>query len=315
VTGGNRNGRRATTGVAMAMAAMALLGLLAGTAAAASTGGAFTPGATPTPKGSAPGTPSTAPLAGAVTIASAVTSPRKSFYFGFRYPRLSFTIASDQPQNDLQVDVLNEAGEVVRTFFRNDVAPAVATNIRWDGTAAEGRPARNGHYSFRVAVQGAAVAARPATASTAATFAFDFYGYAFPILGDHEYGMSAGRFGAGRSGHTHQGQDVMAECGVPLVAARGGRVQYSGYEGAAGNYIVIDGKGSSYDFMYAHLAEPSPLLTGETVRTGQPIGIVGTTGSSTACHLHFEMWAAPGWYEGGGPFDPLLYLQRWDAYS
>ena len=105
----------------------------------------------------------------------------------------------------------------------------------------------------------------------------------------------------------------MAACGTPLVAARGGTVQYSGYQGAAGNYIVIDGKGTAYDFMYAHLAEPSPLQTGEPVRTGQPIGIVGDTGDATACHLHFEIWGAPGWYEGGSPFDPLPYLEKWDA--
>ena len=93
----------------------------------------------------------------------------------------------------------------------------------------------------------------------------------------------------------------MAACGTPLVAARGGIVQYAGYEANAGNYVVIDGKGTPNDFMYAHLAEPSPLQTGDTVRTGQPIGIVGDTGDATACHLHFEMWGAPGWYEGGSP--------------
>ncbi len=102
----------------------------------------------------------------------------------------------------------------------------------------------------------------------------------------------------------------MAECGTPLVAARGGVVQYAEYEANAGNYVVIDGKGTPNDFMYAHLAEPSPLQAGDTVRTGQPIGIVGDTGDATACHLHFEMWGAPGWYEGGCPFDPLPYLEE-----
>jgi Peptidase family M23/FlgD Ig-like domain len=315
VTRSNRIRRRLFASQALAAAALGLMLCLPGSAAAAGTGGALTPGATPTKAGSPTGTPSIAPVSGNVTIAAATTTPRKSYYFGFRYPRLSFTIASDQPQNDLQVNVLDEAGLVVRSFYRNDVAPNVATAIRWDGTTAEGKPARNGHYSFSVVPQGAAVAARLATPSTAATLAFDFYGFAFPILGDHEFGMSAGRFGAGRSGHTHQGQDVMAACGTPLVAARGGTVQYSGYEGNAGNYIVIDGKGSSYDFMYAHLAEPSSLLTGESVRTSQPIGIVGDTGDASGCHLHFEMWAAPGWYEGGSPLDPLLYLQKWDKYS
>jgi murein DD-endopeptidase MepM/ murein hydrolase activator NlpD len=315
VTRSNRNRRHRFAGQALAIAALVLLICCVGSAPASTTGGALLPGATPTKAGSPTGTPSTAPVSGSVTIAAATTTPRKSYYFGFRYPRLSFTIASDQPQNDLQINVLDEAGLVVRSFYRNDVAPNAATAVRWDGTTAEGKPARNGHYSFSVVPQGAAVAARLATPSTAATLAFDFYGFAFPILGAHEFGMSAGRFGAGRSGHTHQGQDVMAACGLPLVAARGGTVQYSGYQGAAGNYIVIDGKGSSYDFMYAHLAEPSPLLTGESVRTGQPIGVVGDTGDASGCHLHFEIWAAPGWYEGGSPLDPLLYLQKWDKYS
>ncbi len=107
----------------------------------------------------------------------------------------------------------------------------------------------------------------------------------------------------------------MASCGQTEVAARGGKVQYAGYEANAGNYLVIDGKGTGFDFMYAHLAQPSPLKTGASVRTGQPIGIVGETGDATACHLHFEIWTAPGWYEGGSPIDPLPYLQKWDRYS
>lgn len=299
-----------------ALAAILLLTCLAGGAAAAGTGGAGTPSSAPTAKGSPSGAPSSAPSAGALTLLAAETTPRKSFYFGYRYPRLSYTIGSSQPQNDLQIEVVNSVGEVVKTFYREDVAPDVENKVRWDGTTNEGKPARNGRYSFRIAPQGpTAPAARKATTSTTLSLAFAFYGYAFPILGAHEYGMSAGRFGAGRSGHTHQGQDVMAACGTPLVAARGGIVQYSGYQGAAGNYVVIDGRGTGYDFMYAHLAEPSPLATGDTVRTGQPIGIVGDTGDAQGCHLHFEMWEQPGWYEGGSPFDPLPYLEKWDAYS
>ncbi len=297
-------------------AVLLLLTCFAGVASATSTGGAGTPGAAPTAKGSPSGTPSSAPSAGTLTIVAAETAPRKSFYFGYRYPRLNYTIGSSQPANDLQIDVVNTAGEVVKTFYREDVAPDVENKVRWDGTTNEGKPARNGRYSFRISPQTpTAPAARKASASTTLSLGFAFYGYAFPILGAHEYGMSAGRFGAGRTGHTHQGQDVMAACGTPLVAARGGIVQYAGYQGAAGNYVVIDGRGTGYDFMYAHLAEPSPLHTGETVRTGQPIGIVGETGDAQGCHLHFEMWGPPGWYEGGSPFDPLPYLEKWDAYS
>ena len=309
-----RPGQAIRIGVA---AAILLLTCFASTAAGATpTGGAATPGAAPTAKGSPAGAPSTAPSAGAVTLVAATTSPRKSFYFGYRYPRLSYTIGSNQPTNDLRIDVVNATGEVVKTFYREDVAPDVESKVRWDGTTNEGKPARNGRYSFRISPQTpTAPAARKASTTTTLSLAFAFYGYAFPILGAHEYGLSAGRFGAGRSGHNHQGQDIMAACGTPEVAARGGIVQYSGYQGAAGNYIVIDGRGTGYDFMYAHLAEPSPLHTGDTVRTGQPIGIVGDTGDAQGCHLHFEMWGPPGWYEGGSPFDPLPYLEKWDAYS
>ena len=296
------------------LAALALQVCGAGTALAG-TGGAPTPAGSPPPRGSGSGAPSAAPSAGTLTLVAAETKPHKSFYFGYRYPKLSFTIGSPQPQNDIRIDVVNAAAEVVRTYYREDVAPDVPYKIRWDGTTNEGKPARNGRYKFRIGPQTPAPAARKASSSTGLSLGFTLYGYTFPILGPHDYGGSAGRFGAGRSGHTHQGQDVMAACGLPLVAARGGRVQYNRYDGNAGNYIVIDGKGTPNDFAYMHLAEPSPLKEGETVRTGQPIGIVGDTGDAQGCHLHFEMWGAPGWYEGGSPFDPLAELKKWDRYS
>jgi murein DD-endopeptidase MepM/ murein hydrolase activator NlpD len=280
------------------------------------TGGAPTAAGSPPAAGSPSGSPESAPSSGAIQLLSAKTTPRKSFYYGFRYPSLSFAIGSNQSQNDLRIDVVDASGASVRTFFRNDVEPNATTTIRWDGTENDGRPAPNGRYSFRISSQAGPVAARPATTSQEApSLGFSFYGYAFPILGAHEFSMGAGRFGAPRSGHTHEGQDVMADCGTPLIAARGGTVQYAGYQSAAGNYLVIDGRDTGLDFMYAHLAEPSPLKTGDPVRTGQPIGIVGDTGDATACHLHFEIWTAPGWYEGGSPIDPLPYLQKWDAYS
>jgi murein DD-endopeptidase MepM/ murein hydrolase activator NlpD len=304
------------TGFSLTIALVAIL-ILAATASAL-TGGA------PTPSGSAPPPPSqsgaadAAPSAGTLNLISATTLPRKSFYYGIRSPRLSYEIGSSQASNDLRIDVVSETGEVLKSFFRNDVAPETPDTVRWDGTTADGRPAPNGHYSFRIVPQAGGQAPRRASSSTASqplSLGFDLYGFAFPILGTHDYGGAAGRFGAGRAGHTHEGQDVMTECGTPLIAARGGRVQYSGYQSAAGNYLVIDGRGTSFDMGYMHLLEPSPLQEGMTVRTGEPIGLVGQTGDATACHLHFEIWTAPGWYEGGSPIDPLPYLQKWDAYS
>jgi hypothetical protein len=137
-------------------------------------------------------------------------------------------------------------------------------------------------------------------------------GWRFPIRGPHYYGDG---IGAPREGHTHQGQDVMAKCGIKLVAARGGRIQYRGFQGSAGNYLVIDGHKSKHDFVYMHLLNPAPVAKGQSVATGQAIGRVGATGNSSTCHLHFEMWGPPGWYEGGHFINPTPFLKYWDSFS
>ncbi len=295
----------------------AILALLTACAPALAAPGGATPAtATPPRPGSNPGAPSPEPSAGAISITAAEAKPRKSFYFGFRYPRLTYALASTQPENDVRIDVVNATGEVTRTFYRQDLAPGVPYGVRWDGTDAAGKPARNGKYSFRISSQApAAPAARRKTATVPLSLGFTLFGYTFPVLGDHAYNLTSGRFGAARSGHTHQGQDVSAACGTPVLAARGGQVQFVGSQAAAGYYLVIDGKGTANDHVYMHLAEPPALKVGDEVRTGQPIATVGASGNATGCLLHFEAWSAPGWYEGGSPFDPLPELGRWDRYS
>jgi murein DD-endopeptidase MepM/ murein hydrolase activator NlpD len=144
---------------------------------------------------------------------------------------------------------------------------------------------------------------------------FDLYDHIFPVRGRHDYGGAGARFGAGRSGHSHQGHDVFARCGTKLVAARGGTVKFKQYHSVAGHYLVIDGDHTEVDYAYMHLTTASPFNPGDRVFTGQQIGTVGESGNAHGCHLHFEMWSGPGWYDGGRPFDPLPHLQAWDAYS
>jgi Peptidase family M23 len=309
--------RPQVAGKQFTVAVAAVFATLVGSAGAVTTGGAPTPAGAPPAPASATGSPAGGtPSAGVLGLISAKTSPRKSYFYGVHNPSLHFEIESTQAQNDIRVDVLDEGGEVVRSYYRNDVEPQRPVGIRWDGMTAEKKAAPPGHYSFRISPQGGdQPAGRASNSSEPLALSFEFYVYEFPILGPHNYGGPENRFGAPRAGHTHEGQDVLAACGTPLVAARGGTVRYAGFEGAAGNYIVIDGKGTPYDTVYMHLAEPSPLKTGEPVRTGQPIGVVGETGDATACHLHFELWTGPGWYVGGHPIDPLPYLKRWDKYS
>lgn len=131
----------------------------------------------------------------------------------------------------------------------------------------------------------------------------------FPIRGAHDYGTSIGRFGGGRG---HQGQDTFAACGTPLVAAMGGRVIKATFQSRAGNYLVIqhaDGRSTAY----MHMRRPALVQTGDLVQAGDSIGEVGQTGRASGCHLHFELWTAPGWYRGGRPVDPLTMLRALDT--
>ncbi len=136
----------------------------------------------------------------------------------------------------------------------------------------------------------------------------------FPVRGSHSFGGSMSRFGAPRSGHTHQGQDVSASCGTKLVSIRRARVRYRAYEGAAGNYVVLHNLGTHTDFVYMHLIKPAAVKPGRVVGAGDKIGYVGQTGDAVGCHLHFEYWKGV-WYGGGYPVDPLPYLRSLDAGS
>ena len=138
----------------------------------------------------------------------------------------------------------------------------------------------------------------------------------FPLTGPFNYGGDGSRFGADRGDHSHQGQDLAAAEGTPIVAPRGGVVEHVGYQAsAAGHYAVLDGDGEDRSYVFMHMQTGSVAVReGQRVGIGDPVGRVGNTGHSTGPHLHFEIWVG-GWYRGGHPIDPLPYLRRWDAWS
>jgi hypothetical protein len=227
-------------------------------------------------------------------------APGSGFYFGGqRKPTVDFTARAAGP---MTIEVVRPGDGTVLTSFTHN-AVAGSNTASWDGKVGS-RSAPSGAYGFRIG--GVATASQ-----TGGTFAM--YDHLFPIRGRHTIGQTeTQRFGGARG---HQGVDNFARCGTRLAAARGGKVQYAGYHSRAGNYLVIDGDGTGVDYGYMHLRKPPLVSTGQRVFTGQKIGEVGQTGRATGCHLHFEMWTAPGWYEGGKPFDPLPSLERWDVYS
>jgi len=137
----------------------------------------------------------------------------------------------------------------------------------------------------------------------------------FPVQGPFSFGGGDARFGAGRPGHIHQGQDVVAASGTPLVAPVAGTVIWKANQpGGAGIYVVVRGAGSGEvrDYVFMHLLRGSVLVAaGDAVAAGQQLAQVGATGDASGPHLHFEIWVG-GWYaRGGAPIDPLPQLQRW----
>ncbi len=243
------------------------------------------------------------------------TSRTKAYVGARRAVTFSYRVSGELP-SALTVELVSGTdGSVVKNWTPTPPAAGEVKSVTWSGrigraTAAPGR------YSFRLtAATATGAVARSAQAGDLERDAFDLYDHVFPVRGRHDYGGAGAAFGSGRAGHSHQGHDVFAACGTRMVAARGGRVKFEQYHAAAGHYIVIDGAGSDVDYAYMHLAEPTPFRTGDRVFTGQRIGSVCDSGNARGCHLHFELWGAPGWYDGGKPFDPLPSLQAWDSWS
>ena len=87
----------------------------------------------------------------------------------------------------------------------------------------------------------------------------------------------------------HKGVDFRAATGTPIPAAGAGRVVARGYNRGHGNYIKIRHNGS-YETLYAHMSKfVKNVKVGTTVRQGQTVGYVGSTGLSTGPHLHYEI--------------------------
>jgi murein DD-endopeptidase MepM/ murein hydrolase activator NlpD len=137
--------------------------------------------------------------------------------------------------------------------------------------------------------------------------------YAFPVAGPHTLAGDGGRFGAGRDGHVHQGQDVPAAEGLPVVAPVAGTIRSTDYQaGGAGYYVVMDG-GDGRSYFFAHCQKDSfAVVRGIAVAIGQHLCNVGQTGSATGPHLHFEIWLG-GWRVNSAshPIDPLPDLLAW----
>jgi murein DD-endopeptidase MepM/ murein hydrolase activator NlpD len=116
-------------------------------------------------------------------------------------------------------------------------------------------------------------------------------------------------YGEPRSGHRrHQGIDIFARRGTPVVAACGGEVVRIGHDRLGGNVVWVAGGGARL-YYYAHLEAFRPgLRVGERVDGGAVLGRVGTTGNArgTPPHLHFGVYPA---LHAFWPVDPTPLLK------
>jgi murein DD-endopeptidase MepM/ murein hydrolase activator NlpD len=228
------------------------------------------------------------------------------FVAGYSGPTLK---VSSRHAGHAKVKVLDASGNFV-LVLPVTFAGAESHDVAWNGTTAAG-PVPDGTYQLKLGKSNTAGAA-----ASGQTQPFGLHLHAFPVPGAHNFGGPDARFGAPRSGHIHQGQDVPAACGQKELVVETGQVKVNAYQATgAGYYVVLHGAITGTDFVYMHLQRPSWAPVGTNVYAGQQIGRVGATGDAQRCHLHFERWTAPGWFSGGAPYDPLPELLYWDSYS
>ncbi len=222
---------------------------------------------------------------------------------GRRQASLTYTTSATPPPEARIEAVRVTSGTVVRSW----PLTAGGGTIQWDGFANDA-PVTTGTYLLRLNDAAATTAAVSATSDTE----FDLIEGFFPIRGAHQLASTpTQRFGGPRG---HQGSDNFAACGTPLAAWTKGVVQIVGFQGAAGNYVVVarpDGEA----YVYMHMRDRALVNVGQKVFAGQRLGYVGDTGDAEGCHLHIETWTAPGYYKGGHPVDSLPLMKRLDGFS
>lgn len=110
-----------------------------------------------------------------------------------------------------------------------------------------------------------------------------------------------------RKANNHTGIDIPASAGTNIYAAKSGVITTSTYNSSYGNYVVVSHSDGT-STLYAHMSKRNATV-GTTVKQGAVIGYVGTTGSSTGNHLHFEVRV------NGNRTDPVNYYKDKTLYA
>lgn len=103
-----------------------------------------------------------------------------------------------------------------------------------------------------------------------------------------------------RWGRMHKGIDIAGHSGTPIIAPRNGNVSFAGWKGGYGYTIILEHP-DNFETLYGHM-KAIKVKVGDTVKLGDVIGLMGSTGKSTGPHLHFEV------HKDGKARNPLFFL-------
>lgn len=223
-------------------------------------------------------------------------------YTGGSLRRVTYVLESEDI-NDVprRLGLASGAFGAVQTDLDEEEAALAATETRYAGleralAAADERLTTARRQAVTMAAE--LVLRRNEVAALDAGQAASLGGVAFPIRGPAWFADTFGapRMTGTRYAHPHQGVDIFAVPGAPVVALERGVVLRLGSDVLGGTKLWLAGQ-SGTRYYYAHLQGFAPKLTdGQAVEVGQTLGYVGNTGNAarTAHHLHFEAHAPDG---------------------
>lgn len=232
-------------------------------------------------------------------------NPGKVFWKGVRKARLEYKFVGARTA-DLRIEIWKKRSgddRMIRRYNKENVESDKLQVQRWNGRNSEGSHVKRANLYWVVAEVGGKRLSRKRASGDPG---FRVFPAKFPVEGKHSYWDG---WGAGRG---HQGQDVGAKCGTPLVAAEPGKVVAKAYDGGGWGYYVIvkvAGKKNLYE-VYSHMKSKARVNQGSRVKTGERIGQIGESGNASGCHVHFE-------YRPDNVPSPRAtkLLKRWDSWS
>ena len=192
-------------------------------------------------------------------------------------------------------------GRTIRRIVTGRLKPGRWHHLVWNGRTQGRKLSPSGRYQ---------VVAGPIGGPLRRVGRIRLHSHEFPVDAPHGTRGYIGEFGAPRvDGRTHEGFDITAACGSPLVAVRAGTIIKKAYDPELyGNFVVLKGEGERRTYKYSHLLRPAPVRRGQRVRAGRRLGSVGQTGNaaSTPCHLHIEIRTR------GRLLNPEPLVNAWD---